>query len=76
MDDPLERVTVHAKKKIDKFEAQKTIKTSGAKYKPTPGEHFIPDLELRPGATWPTLEEYIQAEIDKSRESTAEDEQP
>lgn len=65
VDDHQERVSVIAKKKIDKFEAQKAIKTGGDKYKPTPGEYFVPDLDLRRGAEWPTLEEYIAHEIEK-----------
>lgn len=65
VNDPHERVIVTAKKKIDKFDAQKTIRTSGKNYKPTPGEYFVSDLSLKPGAEWPTMEEYVKAEVER-----------
>lgn len=72
VNDEKERVIVHAEKKIDQFEAQKTLRTGGQNYKPTPGEYFIPKLELRHGATWPTLEEYVENELKKKEEAGEE----
>lgn len=66
VDDHKERVDVIAKPKIDKFEAQKDIKTRRQK-QPPPGQYFVPDVSLRKGAEWPTLEEYIEAELEKDR---------
>lgn len=66
VEDPKERVIVSATKKIDRFEAAKASRTAGKNYKPTPGEHFIPKLDLKAGQDWPTLEEYIQAKIDEN----------
>lgn len=66
--DPKERVIVSAVKKIDQFEAAKTSRTSGNNYKPSPGEYFIPKLDLKAGQDWPTLEEYIQHQIDEAQD--------
>lgn len=66
VDDPKERVVVHAQKKIDKFRAAQERITGKKGYEPRPGEYFSPDLELR-GSTWPTLEEYIQHQVEEEQ---------
>ena len=53
-----ERVEISAVKKIDKFEAAKTARTSGKKYKAAAGEYWVPKVDLR-GGEWPTHEEWI-----------------
>lgn len=57
-----ERVYVDAEKRIDKFQAAVDSRTKGTKnkgYTPTPGEYFVPKLDLRGGAM-PTFSEYIK----------------
>lgn len=71
VDDPEDRVVVHALKKINKFQAAQERITGKKDYKARPGEYFIPDLELR-GDTWPTLEEYIQHQIEVENDKRAE----
>lgn len=58
-----ERVYVDAEKRIDKFQAAVDSRTKGTKqkgYTPSPGEYFVPKLDLR-GGEWPTWEEYRQS---------------
>lgn len=59
-----ERVEVAAEKKIDRFRAQVDRITGGSKYKPTPGEYFVPRLILH-GDEWPTYKEFIQSQIEE-----------
>lgn len=68
VDDPHQRVRVDAEKRVDKFEAAKQRKTSGKRYKPTPGEYFVP-VVVKTSEEWPTLEEYVTflAEKEKAR---------
>lgn len=67
VDDPHERTQVLAMKRIDKFEAQKTAITKGQK-NPPPGQYFVPKIELLPGVEeWPTMREFIEAEIEKEK---------
>lgn len=70
VDDPKERTYVDAKRKIDKFDKAREQLTSAKNYKAAPGEKFVPDIGLRPGVKeWPTLEEYIDHEIQKAKEN-------
>lgn len=61
-DDP--RVDVGALKKISRFEASKTRATSGKNYKATPGEYFIPKVDLREGVKdWPTYRQFVEKKV-------------
>ena len=68
VDDPKGRTYVDAVRKIDQFEAAKDRITGGKNYKPQDGEYFIPRLKNR-ATEWPTMEEYIQHEIEKEEGS-------
>lgn len=62
-----ERMDVIAEKKIDKFQAavdRRTKGTSKKGYTPSPGEYFVPKLDLR-GGEWPTYSDYIQDLVEK-----------
>lgn len=59
------RVDVGAIKKIDRFEAVKQRITGKQKYKPTPGEYFVPDLKLMDSSgEWPTMKDWIYEQIE------------
>lgn len=62
-----ERVMVSAKKQTDRFQAAIDRATKGGKkgYNPSPGEYFVPVMELRYG-DWPTVEEYFQREAERA----------
>lgn len=74
IDDPMERTFVDAVKKIDKFEAAKHHRTSGKKYKPTPGEYFIPEIKKR-SKEWPTMREYVEHQLREQAEKKKEKQQ-
>lgn len=57
-----DRVDVVAEKKVDRFRAQVEKMTNQKKYKPTPGEYWIPKLELIEG-DWPTHAEFVREEL-------------
>lgn len=63
-----ERVMVSAIRQTDRFQAAVDRMTSGGPkgYKASPGEYWIPKLELR-GGEWPTVEEYFAIEAEKAR---------
>lgn len=63
VDDPKERVTVLAERKIDKFKAAVESRTGGKKYKALKGEYFVPKLDLR-AKEWPTFDEWVQSQTE------------
>lgn len=57
-----ERMDVIAIKRIDKFQAAVDRATKGSSkrpYQPSPGEYFVPELDLR-GGEWPTYKGWVQ----------------
>lgn len=63
-----ERVDVMAIKKINRFAAAKERITRRAKYKPDPGEYYIPDLKLMDSSgEWPTRTSWILEKIAESQ---------
>lgn len=60
-----ERVDVLAVKSIDKFQAAIDRKTSGTKYKASPGETHRAEIKLL-GGEYPTYREYIEGLIEKA----------
>lgn len=67
VDDPKERVDVGAERKTDKFQAAMDRITGKDKYKPSPGEYFIPKLELR-ASDWPTFGEYMDHLVQEAQD--------
>lgn len=64
-----ERMDVDAEKRTDKFQAAVDRRTKGTKkkgYEPSPGEYFVPKLNLL-GGEWPTYSEYVKGLVDKER---------
>lgn len=69
-----DRVDIKANKKIDKFQAAVDRQTKGTKtkgYQASPGEYFVPEVDLR-GGEMPTYKEYIENLIKKNTDGTME----
>ena len=60
-----EAVEVNAVKKFNKFKASIENITSGAKYKASPGEYFVPEVTTRRSSgEFQTFSEWVQNSID------------
>jgi len=57
------KASIEAKRKIDQFKASIESITGSAKYKPTPGEYFVPDIRsLRVDKTLWTYQDWVNSE--------------
>lgn len=65
MDENADNVEVVAVKRIDKFEAAKERITQKKNYKPTPGERFVPKVNLKWGE-WPTFKEWVEYQNERN----------
>lgn len=65
---------VNAVKKIDRFKEAVEDRTRGEKYKPSPGEYFVPDIQpFNEGDELQTYSQWIEREI---ADETEEDFEP
>lgn len=59
-----DNIEVLADRKISKFDASREAKTSGKKYRPQPGERFVPNVHLMYGE-YPTYSEWVEKQVGK-----------
>lgn len=70
-----DNVEIDADRKINKFDAAKTRKTSGKKYKPLAGEYFVPNLRLIDDEKpWPDRLSWLQEKAEEAQQEFNETE--
>lgn len=67
-------VNIYAQKKIHPFLAARDKWTNKKNYTPSPGEYFVPKVELHSWVDeWPTFQDWVEAQIETEAEESEED---